>query len=211
MPHILNNLDLTILRQANRMRIPQFKNAKGQASNTKSDGSDWSLAEWVNATLGELGETSNLLKKIRRGDFSLDYIKTELGKELADVISYLDILAMQLDVSLTCTPAQDITLLKQDNVILKIIINFGLASEIIQKIETIKEYGQFVNNDDMNLFRHELRQYFHQIVLGLQELAFIFNINLGQATIDKFNEVSNRVGSTIFLHSNFYEDISKNG
>ena len=49
---------------------------------------------------GELGETANLLKKVRRGDFTLDEVRPELAKELADIQTYLDILAFRCGVDL---------------------------------------------------------------------------------------------------------------
>ena len=66
----------------------------------ETDGSDWSLAHWANAVTGELGEAANLIKKIERRDFTLDEARIELGKELADVQTYLDILAFRCGVDL---------------------------------------------------------------------------------------------------------------
>jgi NTP pyrophosphatase (non-canonical NTP hydrolase) len=83
----------------------------------------WTPAHWMQATMGELGELANLLKKVDRGDFPFDQVKVEVAKELADVQTYLDILALKLGV------------------------------------------------------------------------------DLGQATIDKFNEVSERIGSTVRLNA----------
>lgn len=56
---------------------------------------DWSLADWYMATSGELGELGNLLKKIKRGDISIDNEKTKnaIASEIADVITYIDLLA----------------------------------------------------------------------------------------------------------------------
>ena len=83
------------LRQANLMRLPQFRNARGGLAHSEPDGSDWTLSQWANAVLGELGEAANLIKKIERGDFTLEEASAELGKELADVQTYLDILALR--------------------------------------------------------------------------------------------------------------------
>lgn len=114
------------LREANLKRIPLFKNGKGELAHpqmminphevagephTKSPdcrgtcnpcqpGADWSLGEWVTAVTGELGELANLIKKVRRGDLTLEAARAELAKELADVACYLDILALQCGVDL---------------------------------------------------------------------------------------------------------------
>jgi NTP pyrophosphatase (non-canonical NTP hydrolase) len=205
---MLNKLDLTVFRQANRHRIPQFKNAQGLPAHSQPDGSDWSLGDWVNATLGEMGEASNLLKKIRRGDYTLEHIRPELAKELADVITYLDILAMQVNVDLTCMHEFDVQLCRQDRVVLKMTTNFGRASELFEQMEMAREAGETMDEHDMDLFRRHITFYFHEIVSALQELAKMVDVNLGQATIDKFNEVSIRVGSTIRLSENAYEDIA---
>lgn len=98
----MNGLSFLQLRAANQARLPQFRNAQGQLSHTAQD--VWSPADWMVATLGELGEAANIMKKIRRGDFApgpeLVEAKKKLGKEFADFITYADIMAMELDIDL---------------------------------------------------------------------------------------------------------------
>jgi NTP pyrophosphatase (non-canonical NTP hydrolase) len=96
------NASLTFaeLRAANVARLPQFKNAKGEPAHSEPDGSDWCLAQWCNAVTGELGEAANIIKKIERGDITLDDARVALGKEFADVVTYLDILAFRAGVDL---------------------------------------------------------------------------------------------------------------
>ena len=94
------NMDFQTLRAANIRRIPQFKNAKGEPAHSQPDGSDWSLAEWCNAVTGELGEAANLIKKVQRGDYTLDEARQDLADEFADIVTYLDILAMRAGVDL---------------------------------------------------------------------------------------------------------------
>lgn len=93
-------LNLDALRGANKARLPTFKNAKGERSHSEADGSDWSLNDWMTAVIGEAGEAANLLKKVRRGDMTLDEARPELAKEFADVLTYLDILAFRCGVDL---------------------------------------------------------------------------------------------------------------
>lgn len=92
----MSKLTFDMLRDANKARLPTFKNGRGEPAHSEADGSDWCLAQWSNATLGELGEAANLIKKIERGDYTLDEMRVELGKELA----YLDILAFRAGVDL---------------------------------------------------------------------------------------------------------------
>lgn len=88
------------LRRANSMRLPQFKNPKGEPAHKEPDGSDWALSAWCNAVCGELGEAANLIKKIEGGYFTLEEKREELGKEFADIVTYLDILAARAGVDL---------------------------------------------------------------------------------------------------------------
>ena len=80
--------------------IKVSKNKKGEPAHTEADGSDWSLSEWCNAVLGELGEAANIIKKVRRGGYTLDEKRKELGKEYADVVCYLDLLAYRTGIDL---------------------------------------------------------------------------------------------------------------
>ena len=95
-----NGLTFNVLRGANKARLPQFKNAKGEPAHEKEDGSDWSLAEWMNAVSGELGEAANIIKKVRRGDLTLEQAKPMLAEEFADIVTYLDITAAQAGINL---------------------------------------------------------------------------------------------------------------
>lgn len=88
------------LRNANLQRLPQFKNRKGEPAHSKPDGSDWSLAQWCNAVVGEIGEAANIIKKVDRGDMTLDEARASLADELADVQTYLDLLAFRVGINL---------------------------------------------------------------------------------------------------------------
>lgn len=88
------------LRRANTLRLPTFKNRRGEPAHSEPDGSDWALSTWCNAVLGELGELANLIKKVERGDMTLDEARADLGRECADVVTYLDILAFRIGVDL---------------------------------------------------------------------------------------------------------------
>lgn len=89
--------DLTFrtLREANIKRLPLFKNKHGIIAHTKADGSDWSPAQWLQAVIGELGEYANIRKKFERGDLTFSEYEVAAAKELADVQTYLSILALR--------------------------------------------------------------------------------------------------------------------
>jgi NTP pyrophosphatase (non-canonical NTP hydrolase) len=94
------HLTFATLREGNVTRLPLFKNKHGVVAHSKPDGSDWSPAEWLEAVVGELGEYANVRKKYRRGDISHAEFKEMAAKELADVVTYLDILAFRLGIDL---------------------------------------------------------------------------------------------------------------
>lgn len=54
----------------------------------------------MNAVAGEVGEAANEIKKIERGDFTLDERREFLGKEFADVAIYLSIVAWRAGIDL---------------------------------------------------------------------------------------------------------------
>jgi NTP pyrophosphatase (non-canonical NTP hydrolase) len=99
-------LTFAALRAANVARLPLFKNRRGGPAHSQPDGSDWSLGEWCNAVLGELGEAANLIKKVHRGDLTLDEARHELAKEYADVVTYIDLLAFRTGVDLGAATAE---------------------------------------------------------------------------------------------------------
>jgi len=100
MGYLTDGLTFNTLRGANLARLPQFKNKKGDPAHSEPDGSDWSLGDWCTAVTGELGEAANLIKKVKRGDLTLDEAREDISKELADVQTYLDILAFRCGIDL---------------------------------------------------------------------------------------------------------------
>jgi NTP pyrophosphatase (non-canonical NTP hydrolase) len=98
------------LREANVERLPLFKDAKGRTAHSEADGSDWSVADWMTAVVGELGELANVMKKVKRGDYTLDDIdpkgdgtktvRQTMSDEFADVVIYLDLMAYQYRLNL---------------------------------------------------------------------------------------------------------------
>lgn len=95
-----DGLTFNALRRANVARLPLFKNKHGEPAHSQPDGSDWSLDAWGSAVGGEWGEFLNLLKKFNRGDITFEQFQELGGKELADVVTYLDILAFRMGINL---------------------------------------------------------------------------------------------------------------
>lgn len=57
----------------------------------------WIPLAWGGALAGEVGELCNYLKKMSRGD---KIKKKELAHEIADIMTYLSLLADQLDIDM---------------------------------------------------------------------------------------------------------------
>lgn len=57
----------------------------------------WSPQDWACAMAGETGEACNLIKKLRRNE-AIDH--GDIGRELADVVIYADLLAARLRLDL---------------------------------------------------------------------------------------------------------------
>jgi NTP pyrophosphatase (non-canonical NTP hydrolase) len=77
--------------------------ARFQETNVSRSKSDikhsyqWSSMEWGCALAGEVGELCNFLKKISRGD---KIPKKHLAHEISDIMTYLGLLANNLDIDL---------------------------------------------------------------------------------------------------------------
>lgn len=100
MGYMTDGLSFNVLRDANKARLPTFKNSKGRPAHSEPDGSDWSPAQWLQAVVGELGEYANVRKKFERGDITEEEFMSQARKELADVQTYLDLLAFRLGIDL---------------------------------------------------------------------------------------------------------------
>jgi len=100
MGYMTNGLTFNTLRGGNVARLPEFKNKHGKPAHTEKDGSDWSDAQWLQAVVGELGEYANFRKKLDRGDITPEEAKIHFAKELADTVTYIDLLAFRLGIDL---------------------------------------------------------------------------------------------------------------
>lgn len=69
-------------------------NARCVESFHGSDG--WPVPMWCLAIAGEAGELCNLVKKVERGDFTMESQRQAILEEVADVITYCDLLMTQM-------------------------------------------------------------------------------------------------------------------
>lgn len=87
-----SNLTFRILREANIRRIvgtEKFENCL-----------HWSLSDWACAMVGEAGEVCDVIKKVNRGDFENQGWRNDLANEIADCLTYLDLLALAAGIDL---------------------------------------------------------------------------------------------------------------
>lgn len=75
--------------------------------------SGWSTSDWITATMGELGEAANVVKKLNRyrdgvpgNKVSEAELRDQLRKELGDVFVYLDLMAQSLGFSIADAAAE---------------------------------------------------------------------------------------------------------
>lgn len=174
-----DGLTFNTLRSANKARLPLFKNKHGQRAHTSPDGSDWSPAQWLQATIGELGEYANIRKKFERGDITLMQFKALAAKELADVQTYLDILALRCCDHYT-TMEEDLVsnrdgCQKCDESWDGPMPQCPVCGELTTKVTTKLSIPRLVVDPE--------------------------GVDLGQATMDKWNEVSDRVGVNIHVEA----------
>lgn len=81
------------LKKANRDRIKDYGH---------EDFECWNLPEWACAVAGETGELCNVIKKVHRGDYTLDEANKQelISDEAADIVIYLDILCQRAGLDL---------------------------------------------------------------------------------------------------------------
>ena len=57
---------------------------------------EWPVQNWALALCGEAGELANIIKKVLRGDRTLEEARADILKEVADVICYADLLCSEM-------------------------------------------------------------------------------------------------------------------
>ncbi len=94
---LLHTSWLTEFREANLSRLPRFGHGDLHDPNA------WGPMKWGCALAGEVGELCNVLKKYERqlpSDPKPDDLYVAIGEEIADVLTYLDLLAAWFDIQL---------------------------------------------------------------------------------------------------------------
>ena len=85
----------------------EFQKANSARAQRWHGDNPWSQADWMVATVGELGEAANFLKKLKRSEDGITgnsesnmVLEDGLAEELADTLIYLFLLAHECGVDL---------------------------------------------------------------------------------------------------------------
>lgn len=91
-------------RAANAARLPLFRSKSGTLVYAATEGGpagfDWDRTTWCMALQGEVGELANEIKKVRRGDATLEARRVAIGEEITDVLTYLDLVAWRFGTTI---------------------------------------------------------------------------------------------------------------
>lgn len=190
------------LREANLKRLPVFKNSKGEPAHSKPDGSDWTTAQWLQAVIGEIGEYANIRKKFERGDIGQWAFDDEAGKELADIQIYLDILSYQCGIDFNNSGFSGFQDLRDFTWSDKYYCDppeqclINLMAPIANIGSSVLAYSTSEYNE---LMESVMGSNFKDLQIRLDALAASLNIGLDEATREKFNAVSDRIGCNIYI------------
>lgn len=188
------------LRAANIQRIRHFKNRFGAPAHSKPDGSDWSPAQWLQATIGELGEFAEVRLQFERGEISAPEYQRAAQKELADAATYLSLLALR-----ALDSTNDEAPISCAGMFMRIVAKLGDYANRRKKFDRGEEGAA-----SFAVFRADALP---EVVVLIEELTTMdirisanddkvinaspHGVILDSAIIDKFNEVSERVGSPV--------------
>lgn len=154
----------------------------------------WSFDDWLIAVGGEVGEALNVVKKLNRerdgiigNSRSSAELVPDLADEIADAVTYLDLLVASTHTAL----AGDYGTFDD--------LRFGAALEaepqdpgnasrigrrLLRNLGALADSATFAEADPAGL----------RLLQALDELAYCFKIDLGEAVVRKFNATSEKHG-----------------
>ncbi len=201
------------------LRLPQFKNKHGEVAHSKADGSDWSPAQWFKAFIGECGEFAEVRIAYELGLIPFEEYEIKARKELADMQTYLDILSARcLDRIASQDAVRDGVYVEKNDLkrkhsiaqhIMRVVSNLGNYANLSKKFDrkdiTDKDFAlygdQLLQHTDDRL-RALYGAHLAADMLGIGDTVVQphpTGVDLGDATVEKFNEVSQRVDADVQL------------
>ena len=190
---IPTGLTFAALREANLERYPLFVNAKGE---TEPSGVDWSPEDWMVAVFGELGEASNILKKIRRDDFTVKEMQGRLARQFSDAVIFLDLLSMQCGFETWKYDFATLRLYTRDNLPQGQNLN-QLMVGAFYHAGTAASYLNFIRGNIRS--EAQLVTSIRMVLYYIDRLADVCGINLDEAVKLTFNMKSRQLDLPLFL------------
>lgn len=191
------NLTFDDLRKANLARLPLFKNSKGEVVYQEPDGSDWSPADWFLALLGELGEAATIISDIiphisKTPSERFVRILSEIG-EAANLIKKVRREGVTIDeVRGKLAKHISTAIVRLEHAAAEMEIDIETAGP--QVIEIVHTIGPAIED-----VRPQLAKELADVQCYLDITANVLGVDLGDATVEKFNEVSNRIGVDVYI------------
>lgn len=191
------------LRRANTARLPEFKNKHGKPAHSTKDGSDWSPAKWLRAVMGELGELAQVRIQYEEGKITRAEYELKAAKELADVQTYLDILGLRLLDQTQNYPFD----YSAAQTFMHLVCDVGTYANEAKKFDRGDISESDIKGHTADLV-HCLTRTSRELQISATMkdhpadevlMAHPTGVSLGDATLTKFNEVTRRVGSNVFI------------
>jgi NTP pyrophosphatase (non-canonical NTP hydrolase) len=187
----------------------------------------WIKSDYGNATAGEAGELMNYVKKLQRvldgltnvSDHTiadLGVLKTMIGREVCDVMSYTVLVCIEGDLDMgECCAAATISELQDKAVqwnraekalrrrpwILPdygndLEVKTGRLSEVLQMMQAHED--DYPSKPMLPYLRDQLKYAVRQVALCLGAICDELQLDMEQHVIEKYNAVSDRVGLADF-------------
>lgn len=161
----------------------------------------WSSADWFAAILGEFGELASLVKMSNRERDGLPGNKfaptsVEIGKEAADVVTYLDLFCASYGIPL-CHTFESFGTMRDHNYAMFSRFNqqaFAKMDNSEFVVQLAQELGKLSASFFPLVSRRGMASAISNILQWLDIFCYRNNIDLQAAIAQKFNEISERVG-----------------
>lgn len=207
----MTDLSLKRLQQASQLRLPLFRSSTGGMAHSKPDGSDWSPAEWLAATLGELGEFARERHNFETGQLPRQAYLERAPKEIADVQIYMAALATRaLDET---KPRRQGDPGSPAEVLQEVVANLGEWANLNKKRQRgdlsaalVRATGDELLGRTIELLQALREDPFHLDSEPVTQ-AHPTGIDLATAVTAKYNEVSTRVGAPLYLEDGALIDL----
>ncbi|CAB4194406.1 hypothetical protein UFOVP1254_44 [uncultured Caudovirales phage] len=161
----------------------------------------WSSADWFVAILGEFGELASLVKMWNRERDDLPGNKFAptaelLGKEAADVVTYLDLFCASWEIPL-CPTFESFGTMRDNNFDMFSRFNQQMFTEMDNSafmVQLAQEIGKLSLSFRPLYSKRDIQSAVSNILQWLDIFCYRNGVNLQVAVVQKFNEISERVG-----------------